>query len=90
MFGVFDTYELQVIFDWLRGPLSADGQAYTEVKPPIDFTPASALRKPTFRAMSKVSAELPYINIENDDESHKCRSFGCVGLTDRQKNVAAR
>ncbi len=29
MFGVFSSYELQVIYDWIRGEASRDGQAYT-------------------------------------------------------------
>ncbi|MDB5895505.1 MAG: hypothetical protein JWQ88_3036, partial [Rhodoferax sp.] len=31
MFGVFSSYELQVIHDWLRGTASADGRPYAEV-----------------------------------------------------------
>ena len=30
MFGVFSGYELQLIHDWIRGPASADAQAYAE------------------------------------------------------------
>lgn len=46
MFGVFSSYELQVIHDWIRGPASSDGAPYTEA-PPAD---ASTRRRPTFRA----------------------------------------
>lgn len=45
MFGVFSSYELQVVHDWLRGDASADGQPYTECAPP-----EGARRRPTFRA----------------------------------------
>jgi hypothetical protein len=49
MFGVFSPYELQVIHDWIRGPDSADGQAY--------FEPAAANqsgRRPSFRALQRM------------------------------------
>lgn len=49
MFGVFSPYELQVIHDWIRGPDSADGQAY--------FEPAAANqsgRRPSFRALQRL------------------------------------
>jgi hypothetical protein len=45
MFGVFSSYELQVIHDWIRGEASADGQAYVEVAPP-----EGKRRRATFRA----------------------------------------
>jgi hypothetical protein len=49
MFGVFSSYELQVIHDWIRGEASADGQAFTEKEP-------TARRRPTFRAQARVAA----------------------------------
>lgn len=33
MFGVFSSYELQVLHDWIRGPASADGRPCTEAGP---------------------------------------------------------
>jgi hypothetical protein len=50
MFGVFSPYELQVIHDWLRGPDSADGRAYTEHGEP------AAGRRATFRAAARLAA----------------------------------
>lgn len=47
MFGVFSSYELQVLHDWIRGPASADGRAYTEQ------APASPKRRATFRALAR-------------------------------------
>lgn len=44
MFGVFSSYELQVIHDWLRGDAAADGQPFAEC------APANPRRRPTFRA----------------------------------------
>jgi hypothetical protein len=48
MFGVFSSYELQVLHDWIRGPASADGRAYTEAPP--SGTPK---RRATFRALAR-------------------------------------
>lgn len=45
MFGVFSSYELQVIHDWIRGEGSCDGAPSTE--------PGAAARRPTFRAMAR-------------------------------------
>jgi hypothetical protein len=44
MFGVFSSYELQVLHDWIRAGASVDGQAYTEA------APAVPRRRATFRA----------------------------------------
>jgi hypothetical protein len=46
MFGVFSSYELQVVHDWIRGDASRDGAPFTQA-PPAD---ASRRRRPTFRA----------------------------------------
>ena len=51
MFGVFSAYELQVIFDWIRGDDSADGQAYLE-----QSSANQARRRPTFRALARHAA----------------------------------
>lgn len=51
MFGVFSSYELQVIHDWIRGEASADGQAFTE----RDAPPAGP-RRATFRAQARLAA----------------------------------
>jgi hypothetical protein len=51
MFGVFSGYELQVIYDWIRGDASADGRAYSE---PV-ATDRTA-RRPGFRAASRLFA----------------------------------
>ena len=51
MFGVFSSYELQVIHDWIRGDASSDGQAFTEHE-----APASRTRRPTFRAQARLAA----------------------------------
>ncbi|RYF14219.1 MAG: iron-containing redox enzyme family protein [Comamonadaceae bacterium] len=48
MFGVFSSYELQVLHDWIRGAQSADGRAYTEAPPE---NPAK--RRATFRALAR-------------------------------------
>lgn len=45
MFGVFSSYELQVIYDWLRGEASVDGQSYVEAG-----RPSTGSRRLTFRA----------------------------------------
>ena len=49
MFGVFSSYELQVIHDWLRGEASADGQPYAE-----RAAPATSSRRPTFRVAARL------------------------------------
>ena len=51
MFGVFSSYELQVIHDWIRGDASSDGKAYDE-----HAAPAGRSRRPTFRAQAKLAA----------------------------------
>lgn len=48
MFGVFSSYELQVLHDWTRGAQSVDGRAYTEA-PPAD----GGKRRATFRALAR-------------------------------------
>jgi hypothetical protein len=48
MFGVFSSYELQVLHDWIRGAGSADGRACTEAAPA-----APARRRATFRALAR-------------------------------------
>lgn len=47
MFGVFSSYELQVLHDWIRGAASADGQPWA-----AGATPAP--RRATFRALERV------------------------------------
>jgi hypothetical protein len=54
MFGVFSTYELQVLHDWIRGPASADGRAFTEAAPAAD----KPRRRATFRAMVRNGSAL--------------------------------
>ncbi|MDQ6881984.1 MAG: iron-containing redox enzyme family protein [Pseudomonadota bacterium] len=51
MFGVFSSYELQVIHDWMRGAASADGQAFTERE-----APAAGARRASFRAQARLAA----------------------------------
>lgn len=46
MFGVFSSYELQVLHDWIRGAASTDGRPYTEAPPE-----QPRRRRATFRAM---------------------------------------
>lgn len=53
MFGVFSDYELQVIFDWMRGAHSADGMRF-------DAQPSSTgvVRRPlSFRAQQRMKAQ---------------------------------
>jgi Iron-containing redox enzyme len=59
MFGVFSPYELQLIHDWIRGPASADGQAYDEAVLP------AGRRRATFRAASRLAERLPGISLES-------------------------
>ncbi|MDB5956555.1 iron-containing redox enzyme family protein [Ramlibacter sp.] len=47
MFGVFSSYELQVLHDWLRGAGSADGRPFTEA------APTQPRRRATFRALAR-------------------------------------
>lgn len=48
MFGVFSSYELQVLHDWIRGAASADGRPYTEAAPE-----GASRRRATFRAVAR-------------------------------------
>jgi hypothetical protein len=52
MFGVFNGYELQVIHDWIRGPASADGQAYDWMAPADE--PQAQYRARSHRAIEKM------------------------------------
>jgi hypothetical protein len=47
MFGVFSSYELQVLHDWLRGAASVDGRPFTEA------APSQPRRRATFRALAR-------------------------------------
>ncbi len=51
MFGVFSSYELQVIHDWIRGGASSDGMAYTDI-PAKDGQP----RRMSFRVAARLEA----------------------------------
>ena len=51
MFGVFTSYELQVIHDWIRGTDSSDGQTYEERDRPPSFASSQ-----NFRITSKLAA----------------------------------
>ena len=51
MFGVFSSYELQLIHDWIRGDASADGLAYYMVAPTIDIP-----RRPSFRVAARLAS----------------------------------
>ncbi|RYY85555.1 MAG: iron-containing redox enzyme family protein, partial [Comamonadaceae bacterium] len=54
MFGVFTSYELQVLHDWLRGAGAADGRPYAEAAPTAD----RPRRRATFRAMVRNAVPL--------------------------------
>lgn len=54
MFGVFSSYELQVLHDWIRGAASADGRPYTEAAPE-----GATRRRATFRALVRNARPLP-------------------------------
>jgi hypothetical protein len=53
MFGVFSSYELQVLHDWIRGAASTDGRAYTEAAPA-----GPPRRRATFRALARYARPL--------------------------------
>ena len=60
MFGVFTPYELQVIFDWIRGTASVDGRAWDAAESP--------LRSPRFRAAAPQDLhECPTTDSSADD-----------------------
>ncbi|HYW57142.1 MAG TPA: iron-containing redox enzyme family protein [Polaromonas sp.] len=62
MFGVFSSYELQVIHDWIRGDASADGL-------PHDASDAGAgKRRPTFRAAARLANARPETAPTPDDQ----------------------
>ncbi len=58
MFGVFSTYELQVIQDWLRGDASADGAALVPPSAaPVAPEGTTPLRRPrSFRAQQRLDS----------------------------------
>ena len=50
MFGVFSSYELQVIHDWIRGDESSDGKLYSET------TGQGMSKRPNFRVANRLVA----------------------------------
>ena len=55
MFGVFSPYELQVIFDWIRGNASVDGAAYeAPAAPQAQGTSTLAKRAVSFRVAERL------------------------------------
>jgi hypothetical protein len=53
MFGVFSSYELQVLHDWIRGAASVDGRPFAEAAPA-----GKTKRRATFRAMARSAGVL--------------------------------
>ncbi|MGV3571168.1 MAG: iron-containing redox enzyme family protein [Ramlibacter sp.] len=53
MFGVFSSYELQVLHDWIRGATAADGRPFAEAAPS-----GKPRRRATFRAMVRNAAAM--------------------------------
>ncbi len=51
MFGVFSHYELQLIYDWIRGDASIDGRAYNSLS-----TAGNQPQCPSFRAASRLTS----------------------------------
>ncbi|MEO6018462.1 MAG: iron-containing redox enzyme family protein, partial [Polaromonas sp.] len=51
MFGVFSSYELQVIHDWIRGAASCDGMAYNTAIAITDIP-----RRPSFRVAARLAS----------------------------------
>ena len=71
MFGVFSSYELQVLHDWIRGAASADGRAYTEAAPA-----GPARRRATFRALARNARPLAgaeSASLDPDLELFRCQ-----------------
>jgi hypothetical protein len=54
MFGVFSSYELQVLHDWIRGAASVDGRPFTEAAPAA----GKPKRRATFRARARSAGAL--------------------------------
>ena len=54
MFGVFSSYELQVIHDWIRGDGAKDGRAWDEA----GDDQQTSRRRPTFRALARNTPSL--------------------------------
>lgn len=48
MFGVFSAYEMQVLYDWIRGSSGGDGAAWTE-----SAAGEGAHRRPSYRALQQ-------------------------------------
>ncbi len=64
MFGVFSSYELQVLHDWIRGEASSDGRAYTEAAPS-----GAPRRRATFRALARNArplADAEHVTLDPD------------------------
>ena len=53
MFGVFSSYELQVIHDWILGPASCGGHPYAEFDAPVDVGAPSRPR--SFRVAERLA-----------------------------------
>ncbi|WP_082702522.1 iron-containing redox enzyme family protein [Pseudacidovorax intermedius] len=60
MFGVFGDYELQVIYDWLRGDAAADGAAFVRGSAP---TAAAPVPPRAFRHVRRAAAAKPALGL---------------------------
>ena len=66
MFGVFTSYELQVIHDWIRGRASTDGRPWTEEA--AEPAPTTTRRR-SFRAAARLEAARGAPALKADGES---------------------
>ncbi|AEG93180.1 iron-containing redox enzyme family protein [Ramlibacter tataouinensis] len=68
MFGVFSSYELQVIHDWIRGAASADGQPYADLGVPqrASFRAAQRLATLRGRALPTPDVQTPLLDPDLD------------------------
>lgn len=84
MFGVFSSYELQMIHDWIRGEASADGAPFTEI------APAPGRRRATFRALQRNAppSDVPRVQslLDPDLEVFKQR-LAAADAAERQQSL---
>lgn len=84
MSGVFSSYELQVIHDWIRGDGLADGAPWFH-----DTSPMGPTRRPSFRALQRARQRAAESSSAETNAAHKHHAAGDPDLPAFVEQLAA-